>query len=101
PAGNSDEESQKQRIKSELITLRGIAYYELIINFMPQGYDSAALGVPIVLKSDLFAQPARNTVGEVIAQIESDLAVGRAETLIPNAPSDDDVVRLNQSAIAA
>src|SRR5262249_45196334 len=53
PANNSDEESQKQRIKSELTTLRGIAYYELIINFMPQGYDPNALGVPIVLKSDL------------------------------------------------
>jgi starch-binding outer membrane protein, SusD/RagB family len=101
PGNNSDEESQKQRIKSELITLRGIAYYELLINFMPPGYDPNAAGVPVVLKSDLFGQPARNTVGEVVAQIESDLAVGRAEALIPAAPSDEDVVRLNQSAIAA
>jgi hypothetical protein len=67
--------------------------------FMPSGYDANALAVPLVLQSDLFGQPARATVGEIVTQVESDLATGRAASGIPNAP--DDVVRLSQSAIAA
>jgi hypothetical protein len=43
--------------------------------------------------------PARNTVGDVIKQIEEDLATGRAEGQIPNAATD--VVRLSKAAIAA
>jgi len=57
------------------------------------------LGVAILLKSDLLSKLPRNTVGEVMAQIQADLAVGRAEALIPNAPTDP--LRLSQSAIAA
>ena len=98
-AANATEESTKTRIKGELIALRGIAYLELLINFMPQGYDPAALAVPLVLKSDLLQKPARNTVQEIMTQIESDLAAGRSETLIPNSP--DDPLRLSHSAIAA
>lgn len=98
-AANATEENAKKRIQGELLALRGIAYYELLIDFMPQGYDPAALAVPLVLKSELLQQPARNTVQEIMTQIEQDLAAGRAETLIPNAP--DDPLRLSQSAIAA
>jgi hypothetical protein len=92
------EENAKKRIQSELIALRGVAYLELLINFMPQGYDPNALGVPLVLKSELLQQPARNTVGQIMTQIETDLSVGRAEPLIPNAPADP--IRLSQAAIA-
>jgi hypothetical protein len=99
PAANADEENDKKRIEAELKTLRGIAYLELMINFMAQGYDPAGLAVPLVLKSDLFQQPARNTTQEIMAQVEADLAAGRAESLIPAAP--DDPLRLSQSAIAA
>lgn len=98
-ANSTDDETRKSRIKAELITMRGIAYYEMLTWFMPQGYDENALAIPLVLESSLLAQPARATVGEIVAQIESDLATGRAEANIPNAP--DDVVRLSQSAIAA
>jgi len=99
PAANGDEENAKKRIEAELKTLRGIAYLELMINFIAQGYDPAGLAVPLVLKSDLFQQPARNTTQEIMTQVESDLAAGRAEPLIPDAP--DDPLRLSQSAIAA
>jgi starch-binding outer membrane protein, SusD/RagB family len=98
-AATPAEENTKKRIQSEMIAMRGIAYYELLINFMPQGYDANALAVPLVLKSDLLQKPARNTVGEIMAQIEADLATGRGETLIPNAPTDP--LRLSQAAIAA
>jgi len=99
PAANSDEETAKKRIAAELVTLRGIAYLELMINFIAQGYDPAGLAVPLVLKSELLQQPPRNTTQEIMTQVESDLAAGRAESLIPNAPTDP--LRLSQSAIAA
>jgi len=99
PTANADEETAKRRITAELLTLRGIAYLELMINFIVQGYDPAGLAVPLVLKSELLQQPPRNTTQEIMTQVESDLAAGRAESLIPNAP--DDPLRLSQSAIAA
>lgn len=99
PAANATEEATKKRVAAELIALRGIAHFELLIRFMPPGYDAGALGVPIMLKSDLGAAPARNTVGEVISQIEQDLSAGRAEAAIPSAPTDP--LRLSQAAIAA
>src|SRR5688572_4434806 len=99
PAVNATEENAKKRIAVELQVLRGIAYLELMINFMTQGYDPNALAVPLVLKSELLQTPPRNTVQEIMAQVESDLAAGRVEPLIPNAP--DDPLRLSQSAIAA
>src|SRR4030095_16865900 len=99
PTANANEENDKKRIAAELVTLRGIAYLELMINFMPQGYDPNALAVPLVLKSELLQQPPRNTTQEIMAQVEADLAAGRAESLIPNAP--DDPLRLSQVAFAA
>lgn len=94
PADNS----KKAKIKAEAIGLRGIAMYESLIHFMPAGYDPNALGIAIMLKSDLTAQPARNTVGEDIAQIQADLATAKASADIPNAPTD--VLRLSKATIA-
>lgn len=99
PAANATEEATKRRIAAELTALRGIAHFELLIRFMPSGYDANALGIPIMLKSDLAAAPARNTVGEVISQVEQDLAAGRAEAAIPTTPANP--IRLSQAAIAA
>lgn len=99
PAANATEENSKKRIKAELTAIRGAAYLELLICFMPQGYQPDSLGVPVVLTSDLLAKPARAKVSEVMTRIETDLAVGRAESLIPAAPTDP--LRLSQSAIAA
>jgi len=91
--------ARKARIKAELIGLRGVALYELLITFMPSGYDPNAAGVAIMLKSDLTAKPARNTVGEVVTQIQTDLAAARADANIPSAPTD--VIRLSKAALAA
>lgn len=99
PALNAAEESEKTKIKAELIALRGVAHFELITRFMPSGYDAGALGVPIMLKSDLLGKPTRNTVGEVMAQIEADLQTGRDESLIPDASPD--YLSISHAAIAA
>ena len=98
PTANANEENAKKRIGAELRALRGIAYLELMINFITQGYDPGSLAVPLVLKSELLQTPPRNNTQEIMAQVESDLSAGRSESLIPNAP--DDPLRLSQSAIA-
>lgn len=99
PSNGQAENDRKSRIKAELLGLRGVAYYELLIRFMPSGYDPNALGVAIQLSSDLTAKPARNKVSEVVAQIQSDLAAARASTAIPSAPTD--VLRLSKATLAA
>jgi hypothetical protein len=96
---NAGEDLLKKRIDGTLIALRGIAHFELLIRFMAAGYDPNSPGVPIMLGSDLLGQPARAKAGDVIAQIKKDLAAGRTNTAIPNAP--DDVTWLSQAAIAA
>lgn len=96
---NQAETDRMNKIRAELLGLRGIAYYESLINVMPPGYDPNAPGLAVVLESCLTCTPSRNTVGEVIAQIESDLAAARAETGLPNAPADP--LRLSKAAIAA
>jgi hypothetical protein len=93
------ENNRKAKVKAELIGLRGVALYELLIRFMPSGYDPNALAVPIMLKSDLTAKPSRNKVGEVVTQIETDLATARADANIPAAPTDP--LRLSKAALAA
>ena len=99
PAANAAEESQKKLIEAELIALRGMSYFELLKRFMPAGYNPNGLGVPVVLQSDLFQQPARNKVSEVIAQIETDLAAARQAAELPNAVTDG--LRLSKAAVAA
>jgi hypothetical protein len=66
---------------------------------MPPGYDPNALGIALIKESCLLCKPARNTVGEVIAQIETDLAAAKAEPNIPTAPTNP--LRLSKSAISA
>ncbi|MDP4217291.1 MAG: RagB/SusD family nutrient uptake outer membrane protein [Bacteroidota bacterium] len=102
PANSTSDANLKKRTKAELLALRGIAHYEVLIRFMSTGYDANSLGIPIMLKSDLLGQPARAKVGDVVTQINTDLAAGRAEPQIPNGPgSTDGVVSLSQAAIAA
>ncbi|MEP6615643.1 MAG: RagB/SusD family nutrient uptake outer membrane protein, partial [Ginsengibacter sp.] len=95
----TEDVNKKARIRAELLALRAVAHYELLIRFMPSGYDPGAPGVAIMLTSDLTAKPARNTVGEVVTQIEADLSAARAEVNIQSAPVD--VLRISKSAIAA
>ena len=87
------------RIKAELQGLKGIAYFESLINIMPPGYDASAMGLAIVNESCLTCTPSRNTVGEVIAEVEKNLAAAKADANIPGAPANP--LRLSKAAIAA
>lgn len=63
----------------EAYALRGLMYFDLV-RLYAQHYgftaDASHLGVPIVLETDTFSEPARNTVAEVYAQVLSDLNEG-------------------------
>lgn len=70
-----------ERIKAEAKILRGFLYLHLINSYAatPSSGVNQEFGVPIMIgEYDVTAQPARNTVDEVYAQIISDLEAGVA-----------------------
>lgn len=94
------DEALRPLLRGQLLALRGLAHFELL-QWYSKRYDPAdPLGIPIMTKSELLGKPARNTVAEVIAQIESDLATGKSlvSDVIP--ASFDDLV-LNKISVAA
>lgn len=71
-AASAAEEPRRNIIKGQLLALRAIAHFDLLQTYS-KAYSAAELGVPIMLKSDILAKPARNTMSEVVTQIEKDL----------------------------
>ena len=75
-------------LKAECLFLRALSHFDLVRTYAQpycynlNGADGAGshLGVPVVLKTDSAAKPARNTVKEVYAQVVADLL--EAEKLI-------------------
>ena len=67
------EEPRRNILKGQLLALRAIAHFDLLQTYS-KAYSPAELGVPIMLKSDIFAKPARNTMLQVVTQIEQDFA---------------------------
>jgi tetratricopeptide (TPR) repeat protein len=74
---------QRSRFEGEALFLRAIAHFELVRLFgQPYGYTSDNSHPGIVIKTTTDPEPeGRNTVGEVYAQIISDLQA--AENLLP------------------
>lgn len=67
------------RLKAEAKALRGLAYFTLVNYYSPSPKSgiNQEYGVPIVLENyDVNIEPARASVGEVYAQIISDLKEG-------------------------
>ncbi|MET0393922.1 MAG: RagB/SusD family nutrient uptake outer membrane protein [Chitinophagaceae bacterium] len=77
---NTGEEPRRDIIKGQLLALRGIAYFSLLEHYC-KPYNPSGLGVPLLLTSSPLGKPARNTMGEVMTQIEKDL--GDAKALLP------------------
>ncbi|WP_210466371.1 RagB/SusD family nutrient uptake outer membrane protein [Rufibacter roseolus] len=95
----TDQEAVDQ-YKGEAYALRALMYFELVRHFA-RPYNETAnashLGVPLVLKEfEYNAQPSRNTVAEVYAQILSDL--DKAYTMMT---LDEGTVRLSKYAARA
>lgn len=86
------EEARRTVLNGQLLALRGVAYFELLRNYS-KPYDAQdALGVPLMLTSDPLALPARNTVKEVMDQIEKDLSDAKGMVPAVNAGSFTDTV---------
>jgi hypothetical protein len=70
-------------LKAECLFLRALSHFDLVrVYAQPYCFTSDAShpGVPVVLKTDANAKPARETVKDVYAQIEADLL--EAESII-------------------
>jgi hypothetical protein len=74
------EEPRRNILKGQLLALRAIAHFSLLEMYSDR-YDASKPGVPIMIESCVLCKPARNTMGEVMAQIEKDL--NEAKTLLP------------------
>jgi starch-binding outer membrane protein, SusD/RagB family len=85
------EQADLDQLASECKFLRGLAYFDLARLFcQPIAQEGgSALGVPIMLVTEN-SQPERNTLGEVYAQIETDLLDAEAglAAVSPNAGTD-------------
>lgn len=90
------EEGLKNQYKGELLALRAYCHFELLRNFAEK-YESGAMGVPYMEKSDVEGSPARLSFGETMAKIDADLTA--AKTLIP--ADFDDNTRITRIAISA
>ena len=80
PTANESEEEEKSRILGECFALRAYAHFELYRLFS-QSYEMDALSIPITDGVNVFEQPSRNTVTEVLQFIENDLI--EAESRLP------------------
>ena len=86
------------RQKGELLALRAFCLFELARNYSAT-YDATSLSVPIILQPNVLGQPKRNTFGEVVIQVKSDLAT--AKSLIPATFSTSDPTRITRVAVSA
>lgn len=94
------DEALRPLLKGQLLGLRALAHFELL-QWYAKRYDAAdPLGIPIMTESNLLGRPARNTVAEVLTQIETDLASAKSLVADENASTFNDLV-LNKITIAA
>lgn len=86
-AANADQEARRPILRGQLLAMRAIAHFGLLQAYAGV-YDPAAIGVPVMLESNPLAKPSRKSMGEVMAQIEADLA--EAKTLLPDLTNPGD-----------
>ncbi len=94
--------ADQEHIIGEAYALRGLVYFDMVRAFA-QHYsftDGAShLGVPLVLEFDQMSTPGRNSVGEVYAQIVSDM--NQALTMITDTPRSGSTATLSHTAVKA
>jgi starch-binding outer membrane protein, SusD/RagB family len=75
------EEPKRNILRGQLLALRAISHFGLLQNYSKRYNPTDERGVPIMLVSAPLGKPSRNTMGEVMAQIEQDLT--DAKNLLP------------------
>ncbi len=98
PNGLADE-ARKNVIKGQLLAFRAMGHFELLQQYAKKYNAADPLGVPLVLVSDLLGKPKRNTVIEVITQIEKDLVDARALLAVPASAAAYDDKFINQLVV--
>ncbi len=98
-----EQEARREIVRAQLLALRGIAHFGLLQAYSKNYNPADPLGVPVMLVSDPLAKPARNTMGEVMAQIEKDLADAKAILPAVTAATftDTTINRINLAAFQA
>jgi hypothetical protein len=98
----ADQEPRRPILRAQLLALRAIAHFGLLQNYSKK-YNASEKGIPIMLESEVFAQPSRNTMGQVMAQIETDLADAKAllPAVTPATFSDTVMNKVNIAAYQA
>ncbi len=74
------EETRRDIVRGQLLALRGIGHLALLQSYADR-YSSSKPGVALMIQSCVTCKPARNTMGEVMAQIEKDFS--DAKSLMP------------------
>jgi hypothetical protein len=95
-----DQEGKRDVVKGQLLALRALAHFGLLQSFCKNYNASETLGIPIVLESDPLTKPARNTMLEVITQIENDLTTAKGLLPAVTVASFSDTI-MNKVNIAA
>lgn len=67
------EEPRRDKLKGQLLALRALGHFGLLQAYCKNYNATEPLGVPLMLKSDPLGKPARNSMGEVMTSIMSDL----------------------------
>lgn len=74
-----DKEATRAVIRGQLLGLRAIGHFGLLRAYGDsKTYNPTAPGVPVMTESNAAARPSRNTMGEVMTQIEKDLTDAKA-----------------------
>jgi len=96
----ADQEPRRNILKGQMLALRAVCHFNLLQMYC-KNYDPAdSRGVPVMLTSNPLAKPARNTMGEVMTQIEADLT--EAKNLLPAVtPGDFTDTVMNRVNVAA
>ncbi|RZK45516.1 MAG: hypothetical protein EOO97_00930, partial [Pedobacter sp.] len=98
-AGSGSDAAERDNLRAQFLTMRAFSYLGLLESFS-KVYDPAALGVPLVTSYNPLERLPRNTMGEVMSQIQADLT--EAKTLFPAAsPADYIDTTFNSITVSA
>jgi hypothetical protein len=75
------ESDRRNHLKGQLLAMRAISHFGLLQAYCKNYNAADPKGVPVMLVSNPVAKPARKSMGEVMNQIEADLA--EAKLLLP------------------
>jgi hypothetical protein len=85
------EEPRREVLRGQLLALRALGHFHLLEMYADR-YDAAKPGVPLMTASCVTCKPARNTMGQVMAQIDLDLSTAKSLMPAPTAANFTDTV---------